>query len=142
MNLSAIAEALGPWLQLLSMFGAVVQCVGTIVLWMLVRKFMTRKECEDCRAECQKQVNARLGKQEASSGELHQAVAQAAPKDKLAEVDKADVALRGEIQTLTAMVEGLKEQQAAMIQGLKEQQGALARQVNLLMQHHLGGRRE
>lgn len=129
MTLAAIAEDLGPWLQLLSMLGAVVQCVGTIVLWMLVRKFMTRQECEDCRAECQKQVHARLGRQEASSGELQQAVSQAAPKDKLAEVDKADETLRGEIKALTAT-----------IQGLKDQQHGLSRQVNLLMEHHLGRR--
>ncbi len=126
MILVEIADALGPWLQLLSMLGAVVQCVGTIVLWMLVRKFVTREDCKACRTECQKEVGTRLGKQEASSGELHQAVAQAAPKDKLAEVDKADETLRGEIKALTAM-----------IQGLKEQQHAMSRQVSLLMEHHL-----
>lgn len=126
MNIGDIGNALGPWLQVLSMLGAVVQCVGTIVLWMLVRKFMTRRECEECRTECQGRMNTRLGKQEASSGELHQAVAQAAPKDKLAEVDKADETLRGEIKALTAT-----------IQGLKEQQHAMSRQVSLLMEHHL-----
>ncbi|SNS05842.1 Protein of unknown function [Humidesulfovibrio mexicanus] len=126
MNIADIGNALGPWLQVFSMLGAVVQCVGTIVLWMLVRKFMTREECEDCRKVCRKQVDERLGKQEASSGELHQAVSQAAPKDKLAEVDKADETLRGEIKALTAM-----------IQGLKDQQHAMSRQVSLLMEHHL-----
>lgn len=130
MNIVEIGNSLGPWLQVLSVLGAVVQCVGTIVLWMLVRKFMTREECEDCRKVCRKQVDERLGKQEASSGELHQAVSQAAPKDELAKVDKADEALRGDIKALVATV-----------QGLKDQQHALSRQVGLLMQHHLGGNR-
>lgn len=129
MSLASIADGLGPWLQLFSMLGAVVQCVGTIVLWVLVRKFMTRQECEDCRAECQERVNTRLGKQEASSGELHQAVAQAAPKDALAVVDKADEALRGEIKALTATIQAQGEAMRAM-----------GRQLNLLMEHHLGRR--
>ncbi len=130
MNIAELGNSIGPWLQVLSVLGAVVQCVGTIVLWMLVRKFMTREECEDCRKVCRKQVDERLGKQEASSGELHQAVAQAAPKDELAKAATADEALRGDIKALVATV-----------QGLKEQQGALSRQVGLLMQHHLGGNR-
>ncbi len=129
-QLAEIGNSLGPWLQVLSVLGAVVQCVGTIVLWMLVRKFVTREDCSQCRTDCRKQVDARLGKQEASSGELQQAVSQAAPKDALAVVDKADETLRGEIKALVAM-----------IQGLKEQQHALSRQVGLLMQHHLGGNR-
>lgn len=130
MIIAELGNSIGPWLQVLSVLGAVVQCVGTIILWMLVRKFVTREDCDQCRIECRKQVDTRLGKQEASSGELHQAVAQAAPKDELAKVDKADEALRGDIKALVATV-----------QGLKEQQSALSRQVGLLMQHHLGGNR-
>ncbi len=129
MNIAEIGNALGPWLQVLSMLGAVVQCVGTIVLWMLVRKFMTREECEDCRKVCRRQVDERLGKQEANSGELHQAVSQAAPKEDLAKVDKADEALRGEIKAL-----------AATIQAQGEAMRAMGRQLNLLMEHHLGRR--
>ncbi len=130
MNLAEFANSFGIWFQLLSILGGVVQFVGTIVLWMLIRKFMTRDDCEECRKDCRKQVDERLGKQEASSGEMRQAVAQAAPKDDLAKVDKADEALRGDIKALVATVQGLKEQQVA-----------LSRQVGLLMQHHLGGNR-
>ncbi len=136
-QLADIGNALGPWLQVLSVIGAVVQCLGTVALWVLIKKFVTREDCEACREKLEK----RLKSQEDTSGELHQAVSQAAPKDALAVVDKADEVLRGEIKTLMALVEGLKEQQAAMIQGLKEQQQATSRQVNLLMQHHLGGNR-
>jgi len=121
-----IGNALGPWLQVLSVIGAVVQCLGTVAMWMLIKKFVTREDCEACREKLEK----RLKSQEDTSGELHQAVSQAAPKDALAVVDKADETLRGEIKALVAM-----------IQGLKEQQHALSRQVGLLMQHHLGGNR-
>ena len=48
MTIGDIGNALGPWLQVLSMLGAVVQCVGTFVLWMLVRKFVTREDCKAC----------------------------------------------------------------------------------------------
>lgn len=135
MTLQELWNAFTPWLQLLSVVGAVVQCLGVWVLWSLTRKFVTREDCTGSRTACQKAMAEgmkeqaeRLKVQEASSGELHQAVAQAAPKDKLAEVDKADEALRGDIKALVATVNGLKEQQ-----------GALAHQVSLLMRHHLAG---
>lgn len=129
MNLTEITNALGPWLQLLSVLGAVVQCVGTIVLWMLVKKFVTREDCAKCRKDCQGAVDERLTKQEASAGELHDKVAQTPTKDALAIVDKADETLRGEIKAL-----------AATIQAQGEAMKAMGRQLNLLMEHHLGRR--
>jgi hypothetical protein len=130
MNLVEIGNALGPWLQLLTILGAGASCVGNIVLWMLIRKFVTREDCKKCRETCQGEVEKRLDKQEASAGELHDKVAQTPTKEALAVVDKADEALRGDIKALVATVQGLKEQQVA-----------LSRQVGLLMQHHLGGNR-
>jgi hypothetical protein len=128
-NLAEIGNSLGPWLQLLSILGAVVQCVGTIVLWMLIRKFVTREDCAKCREACQGEVEKRLDKQEASAGELHDKVNQAPTKDALAVVDKADETLRGEIKAL-----------AATIQAQGEAMRGMARQLNLLMEHHLGRR--
>lgn len=117
------------WGQLVLVAVGLLNLLSLWTWWSVRKAFVTTKACQDCRAACRAQVDARLVKQEASSGELHQAVAQAAPKDELAKVDKADETLKGEIKAL-----------AATIQGLQEQQRALARQVGLLMEHHIGRR--
>lgn len=127
MNLTEITNALGPWLQLLSVLGAVVQCVGTIVLWMLVKKFVTREDCEQCRKDCKKAVDERLLKQESSSGELQGKVQQAAQKDEVSAVGKAFSELRADIEAL-----------AATVRAQGEASRGLTRQVNLLIEHHLG----
>lgn len=127
MNLAEIGNSLGPWLQLLSILGAVVQCVGTIVLWMLVKKFVTREDCEKCREDCQKSVDKRLAKQESSSGELQGRVQQAAQRDEVSAVEKAFSDLRADIEAL-----------AATVRAQGEASRGLTRQVNLLIEHHLG----
>jgi len=125
-TLSELWAAITPWMQVLSVVGAIVQCLGVWALWSLTKKFVTREDCTACREK----LEARIKTQEDSAGELHHAVAQAAPKEALASVDKADETLKGEIKALVAT-----------IQGLKDQQYGLSRQVGLLMQHHLGGNR-
>jgi len=116
-----------PWLQLLSLVGAVVQCLGVWALWSLTRKFVTREDCLACRKACQKEVSERLAKQEASSGELLGKVAQAPTKDEVKAVDKDSGAMRADIEALTATVQGMGEAMKGM-----------ARQLNLLFEHHLG----
>lgn len=127
--LTDLWREIAPWLQVLSLVGAIVQCLGVWALWSLTRKFVTREDCAKCRKDCQNTVGERLTKQEASAGELHDKVAQTPTKDALAVVDKADEALRGEIKAL-----------AATIQAQGEAMRAMGRQLNLLMEHHLGRR--
>jgi hypothetical protein len=122
MILQEIWNAAAPWLQLLSVVGAVVQCLGVWALWSLTRKFVPREECEACHAA----LAERLQRQEASAGELKCAVSSAPTKDEVVAMDKGYGALRAEIEGLTAMVQA----QAAAMRGLTHQ-------VNLLIQHHL-----
>jgi len=124
-NLTGIGDSLGPWLQLLSLVGAVVQCLGTVALWVLVKKFVTREDCKVCRDT----LEARLKTQEDSAGELKHKVAYTPTKDDVAAVDKGYGALRADIEAL-----------AATVQAQGDATRGLTRQVNLLIEHHLGRR--
>lgn len=127
MTLADLWHALIPWLQVLSLVGALVQCLGVWALWSLTKKFVTREDCEKCRQDCKNAVEVRLARQESSSGELQGKVAQAPTKDEVGAVEKAFSALRADIEAL-----------AATVQAQGEASRGLARQVNLLIQHHLG----
>jgi hypothetical protein len=124
------ASTANAWTLALTIVVGLVQCLVLWALWSLRKAFVTPKVCQECRAACRAQVDRRFDKQETTAGSLHDKVALAAGKDELAQAATADEALRGDIKALVATVNGLKEQQ-----------GALARQVGLLMQHHLGGGR-
>lgn len=130
MTLIEFGSSTQAWTFALTCLVGVVQGLVLWALWSLRKAFVTPAACAACRKECRAQVDARLGRQESSSGELHDKVSQAAPAAELAKAATADEALRGDIKALTATIEGLQEQQRA-----------LARQVGLLMQHHLGGGR-
>ncbi len=130
MTLAEFAATPQGWVLLLTGVIGAVQLLSLWGWWSMRKAFVTSKACAECRTACRKEVDARLGKQESSAGELHDKVSQAAPAAELAKAATADEALRGDIKALTATIEGLQEQQRA-----------LARQVGLLMQHHLGGGR-
>lgn len=123
MTLSDLWHALVPWLQVLSLVGAVVQCLGVWALWSLTKKFVTREDCDICRQELEK----RLKQQEDTSGELKSKVEYAPTKEDVVAVDKDNQGVRGDIKAL-----------AATIQAQGEAMRAMGRQLNLLMEHHLG----
>lgn len=125
MTLQELWNAAAPWLQLLSVLGAVVQCLGVWALWSLTKKFVTREDCDACHAELDK----RLKKQEDRAGELKCAVSAAPTKDEVVAVDKGYGELRAAIEGLTAT----SQAQGDAMKGL-------TRQVNLLIEHHLGRR--
>lgn len=130
MTLGEFAISAQAWTFGLTCLVGLVQGLVLWGLWSLRKTFVTTKQCGECRLACRKEVDGRLNKQDARAGELHDKVSQAAPREEAAELAKQVEVVRGTINTLRATVEGLGELLARA-----------ERQLNLLMEHHLGGTR-
>ncbi len=129
MTLAEFAATSQAWAFGLTCLVGLVQVLVLWALWSLRKAFVTPQKCEECRQACRKEVGERLARQEANAGELHDKVAQTPTKDALAIVDKENEGVRGDIKAL-----------AATVQGQQELMKRFERQLNLLMEHHLGRR--
>lgn len=129
MTLIEFASSSSAWTFGLTCLVGLVQGLVLWALWSLRKTFVTTKQCGECRTACRAVVDGRLDKQDASAGELHDKVSNAAPKEEAVELAKQVEVVRGTINTLRATVEGLSE---LLVRA--------ERQLNLLMEHHLGGK--